>query len=242
MAASSRRAATGRAVAEVPWLDNSHRRNRTLFQINHFYCSKKNTAEMIRVMNMLVDQYRDRRQIYLSWDAASWHVSKELNKHIEGHNRTGLGPIVAVAPLPARAQFLNIIESVFIGMARAIIHNSDYTACRLAGFQPSIRFESRTPRTLLAMAERGHGVAVIASGFRTDHTLRIVGLTYHGKPLRETLAVFWDKRRPLPHYATAFCEMLAEYMRKVFPITQPSKFKAAARTRKLSGRLQKGSE
>jgi hypothetical protein len=92
------------------------------------------------------------------------------------------------------------------------------------------------------MAERGHGVAVIASGFRTDHALRIVGLTYHGKPLRETLAVFWDKRRPLPHYATAFCEMLAEYMRKVFPITQPSKFKAAARTRKLSGRLQKGSE
>jgi hypothetical protein len=126
MAASSRRAATGRAVAEVPWLDNSHRRNRTLFQINHFYCSKKNTAEMIRVMNMLVDQYRDRRQIYLSWDAASWHVSKELNKHIEGHNRTGLGPIVAVAPLPARAQFLNIIESVFSGMARAISHNSDY--------------------------------------------------------------------------------------------------------------------
>ena len=30
------------------------------------------------------------------------------------------------APLPAGAQFLNVIESVFSGMARSIIHNSDY--------------------------------------------------------------------------------------------------------------------
>ena len=31
-----------------------------------------------------------------------------------------------LAPLPTGAQFLNVIESVFSGMARAIIHNSDY--------------------------------------------------------------------------------------------------------------------
>ena len=35
VAFSSRRAAAGRAVAEVPRLDNSHRRNRTLFQSGH---------------------------------------------------------------------------------------------------------------------------------------------------------------------------------------------------------------
>jgi hypothetical protein len=34
-------------------------------------------------------------------------------------------PTVKTAPLPA-AQFLNIIESVFSGMSRAVIHNSDY--------------------------------------------------------------------------------------------------------------------
>jgi hypothetical protein len=33
---------------------------------------------------------------------------------------------VETAPLPARAQFLNVIESVFSGVLRAIIHNSDY--------------------------------------------------------------------------------------------------------------------
>ena len=85
------------------------------------------------------------------------------------------------------------------------------------------------PHTLLAMAERGHGVAVIPSGLRTDrHALRIVGLTYRGNPLREPLAIFWDKRRPLPRYATSFCEMLAEHMRKVFPITRPTVLKARA--------------
>ena len=35
-------------------------------------------------------------------------------------------PIVELAPLPASAQFLNVIESVFSGMAKAIIHNSNY--------------------------------------------------------------------------------------------------------------------
>jgi transposase len=95
-------------------------------QISHFYSEKKNTAEMIRMMNLLIQQYKDRRRIYLSWDAASWHVSKELNKRIAEHNGADSGPMVVVAPLPARAQFLNVIESVFSGMARAIIHNSNY--------------------------------------------------------------------------------------------------------------------
>jgi hypothetical protein len=51
-------------------------------------------------------------------------------------------------------------------------------------------------------------------------------VTYRGQPLRELLTIFWDKRRPLPRYATAFCEMLAEYMRAVFPISRPSESKA----------------
>ena len=36
------------------------------------------------------------------------------------------------APLPAGAQFLNVIESVFSGMAQAIIHNSDYPSLETA--------------------------------------------------------------------------------------------------------------
>ena len=35
-------------------------------------------------------------------------------------------PLVKLVPLPSRAQFLNVIESVFSGMAHAVIHNSNY--------------------------------------------------------------------------------------------------------------------
>src|SRR5437899_5581008 len=41
-------------------------------------------------------------------------------------------PTVKTAPLPAGSQFLNVIESVFSGMARAIIHNSDYPSLDVA--------------------------------------------------------------------------------------------------------------
>jgi DNA-binding transcriptional LysR family regulator len=96
-------------------------------------------------------------------------------------------------------------------------------ACRLAGLKPKIRIESRSPHTLLALAEAGHGVAIAASTFTTHHyDLKIVRLTYRGRPLREPLAVLWGKRRPLPRYATAFCEMWAEHVREVFPITRPT--------------------
>ena len=102
-------------------------------------------------------------------------------------------------------------------------------ACRLAGLKPNILFESRAPHTLLALAEAGHGVAIIASTFRTHrYDLKIVRVTYRGRPLREPLAILWDKRRPLPRYATAFCEMWAEHVREVFPITRPSEPKSDA--------------
>lgn len=98
-------------------------------QVTHFYSKKKNTTEMIKLMDILVKEYADRNRIFLSWDAASWHISKMLHSHIECHNNerhsNGL-PQVITAPLPSGAQFLNVIESVFSGMARAIIHNSNY--------------------------------------------------------------------------------------------------------------------
>jgi transposase len=104
-------------------------------QVTHFYSAKKNTTEMIRMMDILIDRYSDRRKLYLSWDAASWHISKQLVARIEAHNSAVPdkgGPLIETAPLPAGAQFLNVIESVFSGMARAIIHNSDYTSIDVA--------------------------------------------------------------------------------------------------------------
>lgn len=104
-------------------------------QVTHFYSDKKNTTEMIRMMEVLLEKYADRRTLYLSWDAASWHISKKLKQRISEHNATSLLsclPRVETAPLPSGAQFLNVIESVFSGMARAVIHNSNYPSADAA--------------------------------------------------------------------------------------------------------------
>ena len=40
--------------------------------------------------------------------------------------RRGQALIIELVPLPTSAQFLNVIEGVFTGMTKAVIHNSDY--------------------------------------------------------------------------------------------------------------------
>ncbi|MDQ2834603.1 MAG: IS630 family transposase [Acidobacteriota bacterium] len=114
--------------------------------VTHFYSSAKNTEEMIRMADLLRDRYRTCSTIYLSWDAASWHISKKLLAHVEKLNQEAADeryPIVKTAPLPAGAQFLNVIESVFSGMARAIIHNSDYPSIGAAQEAIGLYFAKR---------------------------------------------------------------------------------------------------
>ena len=102
-------------------------------QVTHFYSVQKNTAEMIKLLDVLLNKYKSCRKLYLSWDAASWHASKQLYRRVENLNRNDYRknygtPLVVLAPLPRSAQFLNVVESVFSGMAKAIIHNSNYSS------------------------------------------------------------------------------------------------------------------
>jgi transposase len=104
-------------------------------QVSHFYSKAKNTNEMIRMVKVLIGEYKSASKLYISWDAASWHLSKELVTFIDRHNADATRyqlATIELAPLPASAQFLNVIESVFSGMARAIIHGSDYESTESA--------------------------------------------------------------------------------------------------------------
>ena len=47
----------------------------------------------------------------------------EFNRQTEEES---LGPVIELVPLPSCSQFLNVIESIFSGMKRAVVHNSDY--------------------------------------------------------------------------------------------------------------------
>jgi len=57
------------------------------------------------------------------------HTSNRLKDWLAQQNAEAQvrgGPQIKVVPLPSCAPFLNVIEAVFSGMARAVIHNSNY--------------------------------------------------------------------------------------------------------------------
>ena len=100
-------------------------------RVTHFYSSKKDTEEMIKLLHVLLWEYADSRRLYLSWDAASWHSSKKFLAEVKrinarSYRNENQSPMVKLTPLPARAQFLNVIESVFSGLAQSVLHHSNY--------------------------------------------------------------------------------------------------------------------
>jgi DNA-binding transcriptional LysR family regulator len=77
------------------------------------------------------------------------------------------------------------------------------------------------PHNLLGFAEAGLGVAVIPSVVQTHrYALRLARITHERKPLREPLAVVWDKRRKLPRCVQDFCETLAAHMHELSSVTR----------------------
>ena len=102
----------------------------TTNQVTWFYGKSKDSAGIIDLAEILFNQYHSKSKIYLTWDAASWHRSDELVRWADSLNvwnaESGSGPNIEFVPLPSSAQFLDVIEAVFSGMKRAVIHNSDY--------------------------------------------------------------------------------------------------------------------
>ena len=102
----------------------------TTNQMTWCYGKAKDTSSMIDLIEILFNQYHSTTKLYISWDAASWHSSNELTEWLDVFNaqtrEIGMGPIIDLIPLPNCSQFLNVIEAIFSGMKRAVIHHSDY--------------------------------------------------------------------------------------------------------------------
>ena len=85
---------------------------------------------MMRLLEMLYNQYHDKSKLYITWDAVSWHNSVSLIQWVDEFNAEKGGarcaPTIELLPLPTSAQFLNAIEGVLNGMTRAVINNSEY--------------------------------------------------------------------------------------------------------------------
>jgi DNA-binding transcriptional LysR family regulator len=104
-------------------------------------------------------------------------------------------------------------------------------ACRIADVRPNVVVESDAMNTLLALAEAGHGIAVIPSILRPDRRgMRALRVTHARKSLDIDLAVIWDKRRTLPRYAEEFANLLTDHVLIEFAGANLSDAAAIART------------
>jgi DNA-binding transcriptional LysR family regulator len=91
-------------------------------------------------------------------------------------------------------------------------------ACQAAYFEPSVRLESRSPQSLVALAEAGHGIAIVPSAVRLDASrVAIAGLLDGRQPLGLWVHAVWDPRRYLPTYAQGFISMLDDYTKTSYP-------------------------
>ena len=83
-------------------------------------------------------------------------------------------------------------------------------ACRLAHVEPHLALESAEARSLIGLAQAGHGVAIVPSSVSPlPRTLIAIPVVQEGRALGTWIGVVWDPRRRLPPYATAFVEELA---------------------------------
>jgi transposase len=102
----------------------------TTNQVTWVYGRAKDTTAMIDLMELLYNQYFSAPKLYVTWDAASWHKSAKLVEWLDAFNaktkRINEGPPIELVPLPTSSQFLDVIEAVFSGMKRAVVHHSDY--------------------------------------------------------------------------------------------------------------------
>jgi len=126
------------------------------------------------------------------------------------HRRYGLGPHRFVDLMSLDGLPLLMVGREFA--ARAVFE----ATCRLAHITPNVRFEGSAPHTLAALAEAGHGVAIVPGTLRFKskrvHTSR---LQFEGEPVLLPLAIHWDDRRPLPRHAQDFLALFSTHVRKL---------------------------
>ena len=159
-----------------------------------------------------------------------------------GDDRFALHPLPEVEVLAAlhkrhELASLTMIKIEMLAPHRLLLLDPSYvfrtqfdTVCRLAGVVPNIAFESRSVHTLLALAEAGHGVAIIQSAAQiARYELRTARLFHKGKPVQVPMATIYDRRRHLPQFAMAFCERLSPHFASIL-VREPLKTPAGGAT------------
>jgi LysR family cyn operon transcriptional activator len=80
-----------------------------------------------------------------------------------------------------------------------------------------VLLESAAPHTLVALAARGYGIAVVPSNVVVPAGVRALPLVQRGASIGRWLTIAWDPRRTLAPYAEQFVEELVAHCRRDFP-------------------------
>lgn len=89
-----------------------------------------NGDQTIAFLKWLVPQYAHKKWLFLVWDNAGWHVSKQVQGWIDEFNATAESkgwPRLDVLQLPSKAPWLNPIEAVWRAMRKQVIQAVDWT-------------------------------------------------------------------------------------------------------------------
>jgi DNA-binding transcriptional LysR family regulator len=93
-----------------------------------------------------------------------------------------------------------------------------YATCQVAQIRPRVMLESSAPQTVIALAERGYGVAVVPSMVRIPPgKIRVVPVLHRRVPLGRWMMVCWNPQRFLAPYAQQFVDELLASARRDYP-------------------------
>jgi LysR family transcriptional regulator, cyn operon transcriptional activator len=91
-------------------------------------------------------------------------------------------------------------------------------ACQVAHVRPRVLLESVAPQTLIALAQAGHGIAVVPSTVRIPRAgVRVATVVHRGVPIGQWTAAAWEPQRFLPRFAEAFIEEVVAHCQSDFP-------------------------
>jgi DNA-binding transcriptional LysR family regulator len=93
-----------------------------------------------------------------------------------------------------------------------------YATCQVAQIRPRVILESSAPQTLIALARRGYGVAVVPSMVLIPPgKVRAVPVLHRRVPIGRWMIVTWNPQRFLAPYAKQFVEEIVAATRRDYP-------------------------
>jgi LysR family cyn operon transcriptional activator len=91
-------------------------------------------------------------------------------------------------------------------------------ACQIAHIRPRVLLESVAPQTLIALAQAGHGIAVVPSPVRIPRTgIRVAVVVHRRVPIGRWTLAAWDPQSFLAPYGMQFVEELVGHCARGYP-------------------------